>query len=194
MISASFYTNAQSDFDTNSKEIKKYHRNELRLAKKAFTKAIDYESINTKKVQIDTLNSTYKTDIILTQCSKDFFSDELFGKGKLTGEMFYEKMKINPNSDSRILINQKDGDTIKTKLWNNGKGSLSILNFVHMPELDKKTERRYVIWTTTEKLFRGGHSVLFLSIKNKTANKETSLTNFIENATEIKLIYSHNEI
>ena len=194
VISASFWTNAQSEYDPNSKEVKKYHRSELRHAKKAFSRLAEYNNIKIRNVQTDTLNSTYKTDIILTLCSNDFFCDELFGKGKLTGEMFYEKWKINPNADSRILINQIDGDTIKTKLWNNGKGSLTILNFEHIPKLNKRTERRFVIWATTVKLFGGGHSVFFLSLKNDKANKETDLTDFIKSATDFKLIYSHNEI
>ncbi len=194
VISASFLANAQSEYDANSKEIKKYHRTELRYAQRAFSKPVEYDNIKTRKVQVDSLNSTYKTDIILTLCSNDFFCDELLGKGKLTGEMFYEKWKINPNTDSRILINQIDDDTIKTKLWNNGKGSLTILNFEHIPKLDKGKERKFVIWATTAKLFGGGHSVFFLSLKNDKADKKTNLTDFIENATEIKLIYSHNEI
>jgi hypothetical protein len=194
VISATFYANAQLEYDTNSKEIKKYNRNELKLAKKTFDKLSDYEKINTQEVHIDTIDSTFKTDIILTQCSKDFFCYELFQDGKLTGEMFYEKMKINPNADSRILINQKNGDSIKTKLWNKGKGSLTILNFEHIPKLDKRAERRFVIWTTTEKLFGGGHSVFFLSIKNDGADKLTNLIDFMKNATEFKLIYSHSEI
>lgn len=194
VISASFWANAQSEYNPNSKEVKKYHQTELRLARKAFSKSTEYDYIKKRNVQIDTLNSTYKTDIILTLCSKDFFCKELFGKGKLTGEMFYDKWKINPNVDSRILINKIDGDTIKNKLWNNGKGSLTILNFEHIPNLDKRTKRRFVIWATTEKLFGGGHSVFFLSLKNDSSDKETDLTDFIKNATEIKLIYSHNEI
>lgn len=194
MISASFWANAQSEYNPNSKEVKKYHQTELILARKAFSKSTEYDYIKKRNVQIDTLNSTYKTDIILTLCSKDFFCKELFGKGKLTGEMFYDKWKINPNVDARILINQIDGDTIKNKLWNNGKGSLTILNFEYIPNLDKRTERRFVIWATTEKLFGGGHSVFFLSLKNDRSDKETDLTDFIKNATEIKLIYSHNEI
>ena len=194
VISASFYTNAQSDYDAKSKELKKYNRTELRLAKKAFSKPIYYEIIKTQNVKIDTPQSTYKSDIILTLCSNSIYCDELFGKGKLTGEMFYNKWKINPNTDSRVLINTIDGDTIKTKLWNNGKGSLTILNFEHLAKLDKEKERKFVIWATSVKLFGGGHSVFFLSLKNKNADKKTSLTDFIENASEFKLIYSHNEI
>jgi hypothetical protein len=78
VISATFYANAQLEYDTNSKEIKKYNRNELKLAKKTFEKLSDYEKINTQEVHIDTIDSTFKTDIILTQCSKDFFCYELF--------------------------------------------------------------------------------------------------------------------
>ena len=136
--SASFWANAQSEYSPNSKEVKKYHRTELRQAKKALLTSDVYDFIKTRDVQIDTLNSTYKTDIILTLCSNDFFCDKLFGQGKLTGEMFYEKWKINPNDDARILINQIDGDTIKNKLWNNEKGSLTILNFYNIPKMDKR--------------------------------------------------------
>jgi hypothetical protein len=194
VISASFCTNAQTEYDTNSKELKKYNRTELRNAKRAFSKQSEYELILTRNVEIDTLQSTYKSDVVLTLCPTDFYCNKLFKKGKLTGEMFYEKWKINPNSDSRVLINKIDGDTIKTKLWNNGKGSLSILNFKHLPKLDTKTERKFVIWATSEKLFGGGHSVFFLSLKNDNAKKKTNLNDFIKNSSGFKLIYSHNEI
>ena len=193
VISASFCTSAQTEYDTNSKELKKYNRTELRNAKQAFSKQAEYELIQTRNVKIDTLNSTYKSDIVLTLSSSDFYCEKLFKNGKLTGEMFYEKWKINPDSDSRVLINKIDGDTIKTKLWNNGKGSLSILNFKHLPKLDSKTERKFVIWATSEKLFGGGHSVFFLSLKNDKADKKTNLNDFITNSSEFKLIYSHNE-
>lgn len=194
LISATLCTNAQSENGTNSKELKKYNRTELRIVKKAFSKQAVYELIQTRNVKIDSLQSTYKSDIVLTLCSSDFYCEKLFKSGKLTGEMLYEKWKIHPDSESRVLINKIDGDTIKTKLWNNGKGSLSILNFKYLSKLDTKTERKFVIWATSEKLFGGGHSVFFLSLKNDKADKETNLNDFITNSSEFKLIYSHNEI
>jgi hypothetical protein len=196
VILASLNTNAQSESEylDTSKELKKYQRTELRRVKQAFSKRTEFKNIETRNVKVDTFQSTYKSNTILTLCSGNFYCDELFGNGKLTGEMFYERLRINPYADSRVYINKIDGDTLKTKLWNNGKGSLAILNFKHLPELDKRTERKFIIWATTVKLFGGGHSVFFLSLKNNKADKNTDLNDFIENASEFKLIFSHNEM
>ena len=193
-ITVSFSVKAQTKFYTDSKELKKYRQAELKRAKQAFSKATNFELLQTRSVTVDTMQSTYKSDIVLTLCSAKFYCQKLFYEGKLTGEMFYEKWNISPHSDSRVLINKIDGDTIKTKLWNNGKGSLSILNCKHLPKLDSKTERKFVIWATSEKLFGGGHSVFFLSLMNEKAIEKANLNDFIENSKEFKLIYSHNEI
>ena len=59
----------------------------------------------------------------------------------LTGEMFYNELNLDPNDFiSTIAIEIESGDTLKTELWNNRKGSLIINSSRHLKKLDKKND------------------------------------------------------
>ena len=112
----------------------------------------------------------------------------------LTGEMFYNELNLDPNDFiSTIAIEIESGDTLKTELWNNRKGSLIINSSRHLKKLDKN-KRHFLLQVNTDKITSVGHFVFCLVLENKNATKETNLINFINNAKRYRQYYSHGAI
>ena len=188
--------NAQnkSEQKERTKNEKAYKKRQLYKARQIFSRAEELFPIEAKEIVHDSSEVYFKTDVVLTRCSTHWLCNSLFAKGMLTGEMFYKEANLDPNWFNKDVWTTEEGDTIKNHLWNDGKGSLTILNFEHLSQLDKKDRRYFCIWTTMQTHLTGGHNVYYLVLGNRNANKQTELKEFIINSTSYKLYYSHGEI
>ncbi len=187
----------QTDHPKLNKEERRFHHKQHQKVKMKFESNKDLESLPIIRNTLinDTSKIYFKTNTVLTLCPEKELCNPMFASGLMTGEMFYKSGEMDPNRNYSMILTNENGDTIKQNpLWNDGKGSMIILNFEHVRELDKNDKRYFVVSVTTQIGFIAGASFYYLELENDSATKKTDIQDFMLNSTKYRLFYSHAEM
>ena len=188
------HAQSESQIREWNKNEKKYLKGQLKRGKSLFNSKDTLYQFESRRLKEDISAIYFVTDVVLTQCDTSYLCHSLFAKGMLTGEVFYKELNTNPSNFNKDVWTTENGDTVKNHMWNDGRGSLYILYFEHLSQLDKKHFRYFCIWTSMATHLTGGHHVSYIVLYNESADKKTELKDFIRNSTHYRLYSSHGEI
>ena len=188
-------------FSQTDRELKMMSKNQIKADKARLRSArhfaenvTELRTLTKNNLKFDSVNTYFKYDIVLTQCSAELLCNKLFSDGKLTGEMFYKEIDKDPIKAKKSDWTSGFLDTLNNPLWNNGNGTITILNFMHIEKLDKEDRKVFYVFTSFETHFTSGCLMYFLVLEGNNSDKNIELQHFIDTATKYQLKFASTEI